>query len=98
MHAFHMRRRQRENRGADIAANLAIVTSALHDVGHQCGCRRFAVGSGDGDKGRPRRLAAPLATKQLDIADHFDCSCSRQTDRPVRSGMSERYAWGEHQR
>ena len=49
-------------------------------------------------KARLRRVAAPLAAEQLDVADHLDRCGARQPHRPVRRRMGERHARREHQR
>ena len=59
---------------------------------------RLAVGAGDGDERRVRRMAPPLAAEQLDVADHLDGGRAREPHRPVRRRMRERHAGREHQR
>ncbi len=68
----HARRLQRQDRGADIAAHLGVVTGDPHQMRDQRGGGRFAVGAGDGDERRIRRMTASFAAEQLDIADHLD--------------------------
>jgi hypothetical protein len=92
------RRLERENGGADIAADLGVVTGAAHDMCNERRGGRFPVGSRDRDERSLRRLAAPLAAVQLDVADHLDRRRARKPDRPVRGGMGERHPGGEHQR
>ena len=72
MDAAHARRLQRQDRGADIAAHLGVVAGDLHQMRDQRGGGRFAVGAGDGDERRIRRMTAALAAEQLDVADHLD--------------------------
>ena len=92
------RRRQRQDRGADIAAKLRVHCGRSREMGDERRRRRFAVGAGDGDEGRMRRQASALAAKQLDVADHFDPGCSRELGDPVRRRMGERNAGREHKR
>jgi hypothetical protein len=63
----------------------------------QRGGGRFAVGAGDGDERRIRRVTASFAAKQLDIADHLDTGLSRLEHRPMRDGMRQRRTGGQHQ-
>ena len=72
MHAAHPRRLQRQDRGADIAAHLGVVAGDLHQMRDQRGRGRLAVGAGDRDERRIRRMAAALAAEQFDVADHLD--------------------------
>ena len=72
VHPPHARRLQRQDRGADIAAHLGVVTGDPHQMRDQRRGGGFAVGAGDGDERRVRRMTAPLPAKQLDIADHLD--------------------------
>ena len=94
----HARRLQRQDRGADIAAHLGVVTGDPHQMRDQRGGGRFAVGAGDGDERRIRRMTAPFAAEQLDIADHLDAGLARRKHRPVRRGMGQRRAGRQHQR
>ena len=92
------RRRQRQDRGADIAAELRVHARRRGEVRDQRRCRRFAVGAGDGDERRAGRALCPLAAEQFDIADHLDAGLLRQRHRPVRFRMRERNAGRQHQR
>ena len=74
----HARRLQRQDRGADIAAHLRVVTGDPHQMRDQRGGGRFAVGAGDGDERRIRRITASFAAEQLDIADHLDAGLARR--------------------
>ena len=98
MHAAHPRRLQRQDRGADIAAHLGVVAGDLHQMRDQRCRGRLAVGAGDGDERRIRRVAAPLAAEQFDIADHLDAGLARQQHAPVRRRMGERRAGRQYQR
>src|ERR1051325_1895783 len=91
-------RLEREDRGADVAAELRVVVRAGEQMRDQCRGGRLAVGAGDRDERRVRRDAAALAAKQLDVADDLDRGVAREADGPVRRRMSERHAGREHQR
>ena len=39
--------------------------------------RGFAIGAGNGDEWRIRRMRAPFAAKQFDVADNFDARLLR---------------------
>ena len=58
---------------------------------------RFAVGAGDGDERRIRRVTAALPAKQFDIADHLDAGLLRRQHAPVRRRMGQRRAGRQHQ-
>ncbi len=79
--ASHARRLQRQDRGADIAAHLGVEAGTAHQMRDQRRGSRFAVGAGDGDERRVRRVAAPLAAEQLDVADHLDAGLARASAR-----------------
>ena len=66
------RRLERQDRRAEIAADLSIVAGMLQEIGGQRRGGGFAVGAGDRDERRAGRLAASLAAEQLDVADHLD--------------------------
>ena len=70
--AARARRLQRQDRGADIAAHLGVVAGDLCEMRDQRRRGRFAVGAGDRDERRVRRVPPPLAAEQLDVADHLD--------------------------
>ena len=89
---------EREDRGADIAAELRVVVRACEEMRDQRRGGGLAVGAGDRDERRVRRGAAPLAAEQLDVADHLDRGVAREADGPVRRRMGERHAGREHQR
>ena len=72
--------------------------AAAQQMRDERGGGRLAVGAGDGDERRVRRMAAALAAEQLDVADHLDRGGAREPDRPVRRRMGERHAGREHQR
>ena len=91
------RRLKRQDRRADIAAELRVHSGGGGEVGDQRGGRRFAVGAGDGDEGRAGRVEPPFAAEQFDVADHFDAGLSRKRDDPMRCGMGQRHAGREHQ-
>ena len=94
----HARRLQRQDRGADIAAHLGVVAGNPHQMRDQRRGGRFAVGAGDGDERRIRRMTAALAAEQFDIADHLDAGLLRRQHGPVRRRMGERRAGRQHQR
>jgi len=72
MDAPGLRRLERQDRGADVAAELGVVAGALEQMRHQGGGGRFPVGARDDDEDRVGRAVAPLAAEQLDVADHLD--------------------------
>ena len=96
--AAHARRLQRQDRGADIAAHLGVVASEPGQMRDQRRCGGLAVGAGDGDERRVRRVAATLAAEQFDVADHLDAGLARHQHAPVRRRMRQRRAGGENQR
>ena len=98
MDAAGARRLQRQDRGADIAAHLRIVAGHAHQMRDQRRGGRFAVGAGDGDERRIRRVTAALAAEQFDVADHLDAGLPRCQHRPVRRRMGQRRAGRQHQR
>ena len=98
MDAAHARRLQRQDRGADIAAHLGVVAGDPHQMRDQRRGGRFAVGAGDRDERRVRRVAAAFAAKQFDIADHLDAGLPRRQHGPVRRRMGQRRAGRQHQR
>ena len=89
-------RRQLQNRLADIAAGLGVEAAGIEDMGDQRGCRRFAVGAGDGDD--RRTFLAHLASEQFDVADDLGRGRARANDDLVRAGMGERYAGAQDER
>ena len=70
--ATRPRRVEREDRGADIAAELNVAIRLLEKMRDQRRRRRLAVGAGDRDERRRRHMGPPLAAEQLDVADHLD--------------------------
>ena len=90
MMAAGARRLQREDGHADIAAAGRLVAGRRQDVGDERRGGRLAVGAGDGDERRVRRVRAALAAKQLDVADHLDGGVAREADGPVRRRMGQR--------
>ncbi len=98
MHPPHARRLQRQDRGADIAAHLAVVAGDLHQMRNQRCCGRLAVGAGDGNERRVRRVTAALTAKQFDVADHLTAGLPRHQHRPMRRRMGERRAGRQNQR
>ena len=95
--APHARRLQRQDRGADIAAHLGVVAGDPHQMRDQRRGGGFAVGAGDRDERRIRRMTAALAAKQFDIADHLDAGLPRRQHAPVRRRMGQRRARRQHQ-
>ena len=75
-----------------------VVAGRAQEMGDQRGRGRLAVGAGDGDERRARRVRRALAAEQLDVADHLDAGCARQPHRPVRRRMRQRHAGRQHQR
>ena len=97
MHAPHPRRLQREDRGADIAAHLGVVACDLHQMRDQRGRGGLAVGAGDGDERRVRRVTPSLAAEQFDVADHLNAGLACHQHRPMRRRMGERRAGRQDQ-
>ena len=97
MHPTHPRRLQRQDRGADIAAHLGVVARDLHQMRDQRRGGRLAVGAGDGDERRVRRVTAALAAEQFDVADHLTAGLPRHQHRPMRRGMRQRRAGRQDQ-
>jgi hypothetical protein len=93
----HAWRLQRQDRGADIAAHLGVVTGDAHQMRDQRRRGGFAVGTGDGDKRRLRRMTAALPAKQFDVTDHFNAGLLRRQHAPVRRRMSQRRTRRQHQ-
>ena len=98
VNAARARRLERQDRGADIAAELRVEAGRRREMRDQRRGGRFAVGAGDGDERRVGREAAALAAEQLDIADHLDGGFLRKPDHPMRRRMGERNAGRQHQR
>jgi hypothetical protein len=96
MRARARRRRQIENRHTDVAAHRDLASRFLEHMRDERGRRRFAVGPSDGDERRIRRSRAALADKELDIADNRNPGRVREIDRPVRLGMGQWHAGGQH--
>ena len=59
-------------RRADVAADRDVAAGRRQDVGDQRRGGRLAVGAGDGDERRVRRVRRALAAEQLDVADDLD--------------------------
>src|SRR5262252_6724227 len=93
-----LRRRQREDGGADIAADLRVAAGRAQEMRNQRRGGRFAVGAGDGDERRVRCARPPFAAEQLDVADHLDGGGAGERRGPMRGGMRERDARREHER
>ena len=72
------RRLERQDRGADIAAELHVVARARREMRDQRGRGRLAVGAGDRDERRVGRVQPPLAAEQLDVADDLDGRAARE--------------------
>ena len=98
MHAAHARRLQRQDRSADIAAHLGVVAGDLHQMRDQRRRGRLAVGAGDGDERRVRRMAAAFTAEQFDVADHLTAGLPRHQHRPMRRRMRQRRAGRQDQR
>ena len=91
-------RLQRQDRGADIAADLRVHAGRGHKVPDQSRGGRFAVGAGNGDERRIGRAMRALAAEQLDIADDFDAGVPGALHDPMRRRMRERHAGSKQQR
>ena len=98
MHAPLARRLQRQDRVADIAAHLGVVTGKAHQMRDQRRGGGFAVGAGDRDERRVRRMTLPFAAEQFDVADHLDTGLARHQHAPMRRGMGKRRARRQDQR
>ena len=96
MGAARRRRRQVENRHADIAAHRDFAPGLFQHMGDERRGRRFAVGAGDGDERRVRRSRAALAHEEFDVADDRNPRRVRKVDRPMRLRMGQRHAGREH--
>ena len=97
MDAAFRRRRQRQDRGADVAAHLGVVTGLAHQMRDQRRGRGLSVGAGDGDERCVRCMKLALAAEQFDVADHLDARLLRCNHRPVRLRMGQRHARRQHQ-
>src|SRR3954453_1565803 len=98
MHALRRRRRERENRRADIAAELHIMPESAKEMCDQRRCRRLAVGAGNRNaRGRWGSFRA-CAAEELDVADDLDLGLASAFYAPVRLGMGQRNAWRQDQR
>jgi len=84
VHAVRTRWLERKDRGPDIATHLCVVAGGGDEMRGERRGGRFAVGAGDRDERRIRRVRAPFAAEQLDIADHLDRS--RTGQRHLTSG------------
>src|SRR5579863_5761200 len=98
MHDLARRRRERQDRRADIAADLNLIAEGRKKMRDERRRRRFAVGAGDGDERRFRRDLAALAAEELDVADNLDPRLSRPAHDPMRLRVCQRNARGENQR
>ncbi len=96
--ACGLRRLEREDRRADIAAELRVHAGGRREMRDQRRGGRFAVGAGDGDQGRIGREATAFAAEQLDVADHRNGSFLRELDAPMRRRMRQRNARRQHKR
>ena len=96
MGAARRRRRQIENRHADVAAHRDFAPGLFQHMGDERRGRRFAVGAGDGDERRVRRSRAALAHKEFDVADNRNPRSVRKVDRPMGLRMGQRHAGREH--
>src|SRR4029077_6198400 len=85
-----LRRRQREDGGADISANLRIHAGRCRQVTDQRGRGRLAVGAGDGDKGSAWRMVPAFAAEEFDVSDHLDIRVVGELYNPMRCRMGER--------
>ena len=73
VHASGARRLEREDRGADIAAELGVVAGArAADARSSAVVVDLPLVPVIATNGALRRVAAPLAAEQLDVADHLD--------------------------
>jgi hypothetical protein len=97
MDARQRRRRQIEDRHADVAAHRDVAPRFAKDVGDQSGGRRLAVGAGDRDQRRLRRAGGALTRVKFDVADDGDAGRRSLVDRPMRLGMGERHARRENE-
>ena len=75
---------QRQDRGADIAADLRVRAGGFEQVGDQRRGSGFAVGPGNGDERGVGRMQPPFAAKQLDVADHLNAGRLGKACGPVR--------------
>ena len=98
MQPLGLRRLQRQDRRADVAAHLYVPAGRAEEMGGQGRRGRLTVGARDGDERRVRRDGAPLAAEKLDIADDLDIRRRREFRRPMGFGMSERNAGGQNER
>src|SRR5947207_7492372 len=86
---------KREDRGADIAADLHVAAGGRKEMRDERGRRRLAVCPGDRDECGLLGVTVSLAAEKLDVADHFHIGVARKTNRPMRRWMGERYSWSE---
>src|SRR5262249_50183946 len=98
VHAIKLRRRQREDGGADIAAKLRVHPGRGRQMRDQRGRGRFAVSTGDGDEWSAWRVLPALAAEQFDVSDHLDIRAAGELHDPVRRRMGERNTGREHKR
>ena len=96
MGAARRRRRQVENRHADVAAHRDFAPGLFQHMGDERRGRRFAVGAGDGDERRVRRSRAALAHKEFDVPNNRNPRSVRKVDRPMGLRMGQRHAGREH--
>ena len=98
MGAAGLRRLERQDRGADIAAELCGRAGGFEQVGDQRGGSGFSVGPGNGDERGVGRMQPPFAAKQLDVADHLNAGRLGKACGPVRGRVGQRDARTEDQR
>ena len=84
--AAHPRRIERQDRRADIAAELHVALRRRQEMRDQRRRGRLAVGAGDRDEGRVGDVPPPLAAEELDVADDLDAGCLGQSTVQCGSG------------
>src|SRR5215475_5349700 len=98
MYTSQTRRSEREDRCADIAAELRVHAGRGDEMRDQRRRRRLAIGAGDADEWSIRREMPTFAAEQFDIADHLDAGFACKLHGPMRQWMGERNAGREHER
>ena len=89
---------ERQDRAADIAAELRVVTGVAKNMRDQRRRRRFAVRTGNRNERRLGRTQSPLAREHFDIANDLDTVLTRLVDGPMRHGVGQRHARRQHER
>ena len=89
---------ERQHGAPDITAELYVAARVTENVRDQRRRRRLAVGAGDADEWRIRRMRGTFPRENLDIADDLDTAVLRHAHGPVRLGMRQRHARSENQR